>query len=269
MILWVVALRPEAAPLIEARGLEAVSERTPWPLYRRDESEALVISGVGRNRVARACAWVRAHLEPPLHAAWLNAGIAGHSTGPVGRALLAYRVVEPTTGNSWFPPPLPGHRLAGDTVYTVDQPETEFARPGAYDMEASGFLATTARWATSEVTQVVKVISDSPDEPASQLDRKRVEGLIGDRVADIESVADALSLCSSALETRYAEPSGYESLVGRWHFTVTQRRQLRRALERHAALSPREVDTDSITARDAGEALRQLNERVEALGVEI
>lgn len=268
MILWVVALRPEAAPLIAARELVAAPEATPWPLYLRGREEGLVITGVGAKSAAAACGWLHGYLRPPAESGWLNVGIAGHSSGPVGRAVQAHRVVEAATGRAWYPVPLPGLRLAGDSVFTVDEPETVFGRAGAYDMEASGFLTATARWATAELVQVVKVISDSPSEPAAGLDRGRIQELIEARLQEVTAVAEALARCTTHLAGRSAAPPGYLALVERWHFTVTQQRQLRRLLERHAALSGEEADLASICGRDAREALRLLAERVEAMGVE-
>lgn len=268
MIVWVVALRPEADPLIAARSLRAVGEPTAWPLFVRGDEEALVVTGVGRNACAAGCGWLQGYLRPAAHAAWLNVGIAGHSSGPSGRAVLAHKVVEQATGRAWYPPIPHGHSLTGDTLFTVDRPETDFAQPGAYDMEASGFLAATARWATTEMVQVVKVVSDTPTEPASQLDRGGVRSLIEARIDDLEVVAGALARCGEVLALRAADPPGYESLSTRWHFTVTQQRQLRRLLERHAALEGDPAVLESVTAVDGRGALGLVADRVERLSME-
>ncbi len=151
MILWVVALRAEAQALVSALGLRAHSRATPWPLYiGADGDAALVISGVGRAAAAAAGGWAQGFLATRASAidtpvAWVNAGVAGHAAGPLGRALLAHRVVEVATERTWYPPPVPGVTLDSDTVFTVDRPESTFEPAGAYDMEAAGFLTAATR----------------------------------------------------------------------------------------------------------------------------
>jgi hypothetical protein len=229
---------------------------------------ALVISGVGRVAAAAASGWLHGFLSPPSHAAWINVGIAGHSDGPVGRLLVADRVVERATGRAWYPPTPPGLSLAGDTVFTVDRPEEDFGEEGAYDMEASGFLAAAGRWGTVELAQVVKVISDTPDAPSAELDRRRVENLMQGNLDDIGSVADAVSDVAAVLERREEPPPGYDELTSRWRFTVTQRRQLRRLLQRYRALSGQVGDLETIDASDSRGAIEILERTVHLLSLE-
>jgi hypothetical protein len=270
MIVWVVALAAEAQPVIERRGLRRAAEAaTPWPLYlAAGGKEALVVCGVGRAAAAGACDWVHGRLGLTAATGWLNAGIAGHSSGPVGRALVAHRVIERSTDRAWYPPPLPGLALAGDTLYTVDRPESEYSQPGAYDMEAAGFLLATARLATAEAAQVVKVVSDSPEAPARELSRGRVSELIACRWPELASVAAGLGDVVSALDARAALPLEAEPLLKQGRFSVTQRRQLRRLLERHSALGGDGSKLESLAGRPAAEVLDQLARWVECAGME-
>jgi len=266
---WVVALRSEAAPLIAHHRLRSYPRATPWPLYTSFDGEmALVISGVGRAASAAASGWLGGYLRPPAHAAWINVGIAGHSQGPIGRTLVADRVVERATGRAWYPPAPAGSTLAGDTVFTVDQPERDFSEVGAYDMEAAAFLAAAGRWCTAELAQVVKVISDTPEAPPTALDRRTVEKLIENRLDDIASFTDAVCEVAGVIERRGEPPLEYEELTNRWRFTVTQRRQLRRLLQRYWALSPEGRDLETVDAKDARGAIRILEERVHLLSLE-
>ncbi|MCZ6727548.1 MAG: hypothetical protein O7A98_09385, partial [Acidobacteria bacterium] len=256
-------------PLIAARRLRARPERTPWPLYvSRDDSEALVISGVGRASAAAASGWVQGALGPPAHAGWLNVGIAGHAEGPVGRLVLGHRIVEVATGRAWYPPPLPGVDLASETVFTVDTPELEYPEAGTYDMEASGFLAATDRWGSLELAQVVKIVSDTRDAPPSELDGERIRGLVESRMDEIGVVAGALTAVGEEVAERTAPPRGYEELSARWRFTATRRRQLRRLLERYWALAGPDGELGEIDAVDARQGLRVLTRRVDELSLE-
>jgi hypothetical protein len=275
VILWVVALRAEARPLVRGLGLRGYPRPTPWPLYvDADGKAALVVSGVGRPAAAGAVGWARGFLEERIAEAgaddvgiasgWVNAGVAGHSEGPVGRALLAHRVVDVATGRAWYPPPVPGVILESDTVFTVDRPETAFEVGGAYDMEAAGFLAAASRCVSAELAQVVKVVSDTPDHPAAELDEGRIGALIEARLDEIFAVGRALSGLGVELASRRVDPPGWAEYLGRWRFSTTHRRQLRRLLERHAALAPGEPPSLP-EARDAAAALAALRSSVRLL----
>lgn len=278
MILWVVALRAEAQPLVSALGLRGHPRASPWPLYLDAEGEAaLVVSGVGRSAAAAAAGWAQGFLtvgvsergadEAGFPAAWLNVGIAGHAEGPVGRALLAHRVVDVATDRAWYPPPVPGVTLASDTVFTVDRPESAFEIAGAYDMEASGFLAAAARCVSAELAQVVKVVSDTREEAAGELGRAEIGALIESRLDEIVGLGRVLAGLGATFAERRAEPAGSAEFLASWRFSTTQRRQLRRLLERRAALSPGAPPTLP-KARDAPAALAALARAVRDLAVE-
>ncbi len=222
MIAWIVALRAEAQPLVRGLSLRAFSRATPWPLYlAADGGAALVVSGVGKAASAAAVGWAQGVLDvaaserssrgdasgavsPDAEAAgrtlvaWVNVGIAGHSKGPLGRVLLAHRVVDVATQRAWYPPPVPGVTLESDTVFTVDRPESAFEGAGAYDMEAAGFLTAASRCGSAELAQVVKVVSDTPERPAAELGRREVSSLVEARFDEIVALGEALAARLSA-----------------------------------------------------------------------
>jgi len=266
MIVRLVAMRSEARPIIEAEKLQGEPTPTPWPLYRsRCGGRALVISGVGRTAMAGAAGWAVGHLTPPAHAGWVNLGIAGHSAAAVGTSLIAHKVVDRASGRAWYPPGLPGLDLPSDTLFTVDEPEFEYPAPGAWDMEAAAFLEATARWSLVELTQVVKVVSDNPDASAERLDADAVSALIAARLDDFEAVAASLRAIAARLTARRPDSALMDAVVEGRRFTVTQRRQLARLLERYRALTGSDAEPKDWRAADAGGTLSALSRAVENL----
>ena len=266
MIVWVTALRAEAKPLVSAFALRACSGETPWPLYMSaDDEVALVVSGVGRTASAAASGWAHGRLARSGSVGWINAGIAGHRTGPVGRLLTAHKVIDSATDRVWYPPILPGVALPSETVITVDRPERDFTVPGLYEMEAAGFLAATGRWATVELCQVAKVISDTPAAPPEELSASRVSELMAAELEGLTELAVAVEASAAELAGRDLDPPTLDPWLDRWHFTVSQRRQLRRLLSRHRALEASTPASLPGAARDGADALRALGRHVDQL----
>lgn len=266
MIVWVTALRAEAEPLIDAFELRARSGETPWPLYlSADDRVALVVSGIGRTASAAASGWAHGMLARSAPVGWINAGIAGHGTGPVGRLLTAHKVIDAATDRVWYPPVLPGVALPSETVITVDRPERDFTVPGLYEMEAAGFLTATGRWATVELCQVAKVISDTPAAPPEDLSASRVSELMAADLEGLTELAVAVEASAVELAGRDLDAAALDPWLERWHFTVSQRRQLRRLLSRRRALEASTPAALPAAARDGAGALRALGRHVDQL----
>ncbi len=234
---FVVALEPEARPLIERYRLERDGEPAAFEIYRK-EDVALVVSGIGKAAAAAATSFLYLAAGAEPDAVWLNVGIAGHGTRPVGEAVLAHRVHDRASGRSWYPPLVFQPPCATDQVTTVDRPEREMNTPGAFDMEASGFVATAGRFASAELVHCLKVVSDGPDSDLDRLTPRAARRLVGAQMPVVEAVAEACGKLSSELCRLEAEPPELDACLERWHFTVTERRELRRLLRRRQTLAP-------------------------------
>ena len=235
MIRLVVALPSEARPLVRRFGL--VREPGPNPPVWRGGQVSLVVSGIGRQASASATSRL-ADAGPSGEAAWLNVGIAGHRDRPLGEIVLAHKVVGPDNARAWYPPLVFEPPCATATVTTVDRPETAYPENTVYEMEASGFCAAAARFASAELIQVIKVISDNAAAPPDGLTADRVEELIEGRVETVVEIAERTAALAEELDARRAPPAGLAGFLGRWHFTVTQQRRLERLLRRLEVLEP-------------------------------
>lgn len=262
----VVALEAEARPLIERYRLERDVGARDFKIFRREET-ALVVSGIGKAAAAAATSYLHLTAGGERDAVWLNVGIAGHGTRAVGEAVLAHKIVDRGTDRAWYPPLVFKPPCVTDQLTTVDRPERELASPGAFDMEASGFVATAGRFASAELVQCLKIVSDGPGTELEGLTREVVGRLIGKRLPMIEAVAVACGRLSRELRSLDAEPPELTTCLARWRFTVTERRELRRLLRRRQTLAPdrplplMDVE-DSIRGKEINRRLRTWLDRL-------
>lgn len=271
MLRFVVALQAEARPLIERYGLARDPRSDAFPWFQQAGTSAgdtaLIVSGPGKTAAAAATAYLHLRTGGERHAVWINAGVAGHGSRAVGEAVIAHTIVDRASGAAWYPPhvfPLP---VEADRVTTVDTVERRFQGDGAFEMEASGFYPTACRFSTSELVHSFKIVSDGPGDVPERLTPRRLTELVAGRIEEIAKLADASLVLSDEMRRIDAEPPELAPLVERWHFTVTQRRQLRRLLERWQTLAPQRPlpDDEWAELRRGKDVIRRLNEELDAL----
>lgn len=258
----VVALLPEARPLIEALSLrQAVraTRRSPFPIFDGDDA-CLVLSGIGKVAAAGATATLAAYSGQP-ESAWLNVGIAGHSRLGVGEAMVAHEIRDRANGAGCFPPQLCDVSAPGGKVITVDRVEREMEEDAAYEMEASGYASIARRFSTAELVQAVKVVSDGPESELESLTAPRIEELIAGRLEPVLELLGGLRALAAEALSWQVELDGVEELLERWHFTVSDELELRRQLRRHRLLAPEETLpleglSPSIRGREVNRRLR-------------
>ncbi len=268
MIRFVVALPAEARPLIEHYRLRRRAN-APFPVYEND-SAALVVSGIGPDRAAAATSCLHA-LTGGRVTAWLNVGIAGHAERALGEAVLADRIRDHGSARSWYPPLLFDTRCASASVLTVSCPLPDYPEDWLVDMEASGFYEAACRVGTAELAQVLKVVSDNAAHPTTQIRAKTVERLIGDVLPLTETIVASLNELGCALPSAPIDDAALAPFLGRWHFTVSERHQLRRLLERWRVLAPaRALWCEALSRVERGaEVLQHLERELRALPVRL
>jgi hypothetical protein len=229
-------------------------QRGALPWYRSEEA-ALVVSGVGKLAAAAGVAYLHARTGEAEPAAWIDAGIAGHPERELGEVLLAHTVRELSSNRTWHPTRLGGPELARVEVVTVDAPESRFEVDAAYDMEASGFYPTALRFSSTELVQVVKVVSDNRSSSWTGLRREDVGRLVGSGLDAIEAVAVHLRELVLELARATASPPELDAYRERFRLSVSQQRKLERLLERWRSLAPdAERGPEAVTGTDVSGA---------------
>ncbi|MDH3639363.1 MAG: hypothetical protein OES09_13025 [Gammaproteobacteria bacterium] len=253
MINLVVALMVEARPLVEYFRLREDRGARGFRVYSGDAMR-LIVTGVGKVNAAAGVAYLHRFGSGAENEAWLNVGIAGHPDRPLGQGVHAIRIVDAATERAWYPPqtiPLPGHPAV---VLTVDQPVVEFADKVACDMEASGFYSCAVRFATSELIQCYKVISDNREIKSGAVTKASVRTLIHDNASAVQQIADHLRTLRQALPANDQNREEFERFLQRWHFTVSQKHQLEDLLRRWYARTEEPVWNEDLNRSPSAKA---------------
>ena len=262
MIHLVTALRAEAEPLIEAFALRRPEDGGGFEIFF-GEGATLVISGVGRVAAAAGTAYLRALC--PADAAWLNVGVGAHARLAIGTPVVAHKIVEAASERRWFPQLIVTPPFATATVCTVDRAVRQAEGDRLYEMEASAFFATATRWATAEVIASVKLVSDRGIVAGSDLCQRSARTMIAERADEIVAYARQLE---ALLDTVVQPPSDLAAILDRWHFSVTQRRQLGRLEIRARALGACLEELLPADARSSRQVLFELGNRLDRLSSE-
>ncbi len=263
MLYIVTALPCEAKPLIRHYRLNGRHENG-FRIYANEQLR-LIIAGIGKYAAAAACAYLQG-ATPDRRPVWLNLGIAGHHSLEVGSAVLAHKVHDAATGKTWYPaipfqPPCPTVDLV-----SVDQPESEYHGAAAYDMEAAGFYAAAGRFNTHEMVQVFKIISDNRSTPAHQVTADHAEEIVAARLDTLDTLLEALSHLDAQLAQQQPPIEAMHAFLQRWRFSVSQRHQLQRLLQRWQALGKETPDiAEFAAAQNSKQVIAALRGRIAAM----
>ena len=256
MINIIVALPCEARPLINALHLQKRVDINAFSLFCNkkqhdsgkesgEEALNLMVSGPGKLAAATATAYLQGLQHNQPVAAWLNVGIAGSSAFNVGDMALAHRVIDSVTHKHFYPGLCFELPCVTADVVSVETPEIQYQEPAVFEMEAAGFYSAAMRFAPSEVIHCMKVISDNHEQSIEKINEKVVVELITQHLPEIQQVIASLNTLADELSAINTSPSPYESIIARWHFTVSQQQQLKNLLWRWKALSTQSI-TDSV-----------------------
>lgn len=196
-VLLAIALHAEARPVIERFRLKQDAS-FDLPVFRRNEVW-LTVTGTGSMKSAIATTCLLTRVERDEDTVLFNLGIAGHTekaeegSVSVGDRFLANKIVERSTGRSFFPDLLAKTSLAESVVTTVERPldraDAGTVEPGLADMEAAGFYQAAATFLPPHRIGCVKVVTDHLE--TRRLDKNRVGELIAGALDEFEATVAA------------------------------------------------------------------------------
>ncbi len=261
MIHIVTALPCEAKPLIRHYRLNGRQAENSFRIYENGDMR-LIVAGVGKIAAAAASAYLQGQAANSLHA-WLNLGVGGHHSLPVGELVLASKITDATNNTNWYPPLVFKAPCQRRALLSVDSPDTEYRGDCVYEMEAAGFYATTCRFSSTELLQVCKVISDNHAHPADKVTAPHVEEIITARLEAIDEIIQALNKQLKQLEQQ-TTPAVLNQFLERWRFSVSQQHQLQRLLQRWQARSGETPEPQMFAAAHNGKAvIKQLQQQIQ------
>lgn len=261
----IVAHALEAKALVSMFGLERQQSASNFAQYSNSKNLCLLVSGIGKEAVIQAVTYLgeQQALDDGELRAWLNIGIAGHRDAALGRAWIANKITDQSSGANAYPPQLVDGFSVG-SVITVDTPETAYPVNAAYEMEASAFYAQATKYSTAELVQVFKIISDNSENPISELDLKIVPQLIAGQAQALTRLAKEMAMIVDKYNSSQRLPAAYRELCAQLHLTVNQKLQLKRLCQRFKALG-QEKELDRIATKKACDAktlIQQLSEHI-------
>lgn len=268
MIHLISALKPEARPLLEHFDLRPLPGSRAFPVYQnRNGDITLTRSGMGKAAAAAATKLTRALFKADKSHAWLNLGVAGHASLPLGQAALVAKITDAASGQTWFPSRVFSAALPVCELLTLEEPCADHQEV-LFDMEGAGFFSAVSGCATTELAQTVKVVSDNAEHPPEDLTPTRVSHLIEGNLAVIDELARQLLSLAGEERRRLHPGADYEALVRGRRFTATQREQLKTLLRKWRALRPGGRGATELLTK---EATRHANaaQIIERLRVEI
>ena len=238
-ICWVIALEPEAKPLIDLFDLHPLSNNLNFPVYINPKSgHALVISGIGSSKAAAAATYLKMLFNVQRYVAWINIGIAGFYEEPIGQLFQAIKVYDTARKTSYFP----GFRLSKivkcQTLHTVAQPETKYSEAVLFDMEASGFCEIASMFSCNELVFVLKIVSDTPKSPMSLVSREAITQLIYQNKNKLREIISRIETLVNDEKKRLHVPEEVYQYFERYHFTQSNRYRFLQAYKKWKSAFP-------------------------------
>ena len=225
---WVIALRAEAAPLIDAFNMKIMENKSLFPIYANEETgHALVISGMGSIKSAAAATFLKNHLKINDYSAWINLGIAGFFKDPIGDMYQANKVVSKESGTAFFPGLRLSKLVPAAILFTVSKPENRYKEKALYDMEAAGFCEMAPSFSCNELTYVIKIVSDTPNASSSLITKHLVRELIEKQLSKISDILSEIEILVEEEKKRLSIPSEVLEFEKRFKFTETNKYKFR------------------------------------------
>jgi adenosylhomocysteine nucleosidase len=268
MIHFLVAFDAEARPLIDHFKLKRQHHERSFPAYL-GEQHALIVSGAGKIAAAAATAHLHGLTGFRHHQVWINFGIAGHPSLPVGETRLCHQLIDKHSKQVFYPQLVIRSPWQSERLLTLDEPDKGYADDSLLDMEASSFFATANRYATSELVQVVKVVSDNAKAPINGIPTKQqIIELLAPQVEALNHFSDSLQQLANQLQPDRRICEAAEHYRQKLHFSFSQSESLQHLLQQWIALDA-EISTDElcrIDAKSSRQLLEKLQQQIAAAG---
>lgn len=194
IITIIAALNCEAKPWVDFYGLKKQCD-SPFRYYAKDGvAIEVVISGIGSIAMAAAIGWIGASAAHPR--AWLNLGIAGHATKPIGSICRVHSVVNATDLAKYHPPLVAKWKGESSAIASVNAPTNSYAEGAMIDMESYAFFKAATLFSPSELVQSIKVISDNQEQGFEELNAAKITALMLPHIEQVNNFsAELVALC--------------------------------------------------------------------------
>jgi hypothetical protein len=200
-----------------------------FSIYRSNDI-FLILSGVGMLSAASAVSFLYGKRRQKPRC-WINIGIAGHGSAPLGTFFLAHTLLCQGSPKKYYPCFLTKPNVPMAILETVFTPKsTDLEKDYLYDMEAYGFMGAASRFSPLERAHVLKIVSDNGYQKG--LKEEEVSSLIGLAIPHLDQF-----LASIPALYEPEDPPFFEECLKRWRGTHHQTEYLKQLLRKRQALS--------------------------------
>lgn len=254
------ALPCEAKPLVEHYKLKKDTTVRAFSIYC-NEDICLTATGLGKCSMSAGVAYSQALFSAVENQVLFNVGIAGHRDHALGSAFLIDKIIDNDCRKNYYPQLVFTPVCPTGTIQTASRPQLGYDHPYLCDMEASAFFETATRFSSAELVQCLKVISDNRLSPADAIKPEQVSAAIAAHIPTIEDILAELISLAGLITT--PEPKLMAELIRRYHFTASERMQLKNQLSRCDCLTDYQaLEFDETGFRSAKEALNWLEQQI-------
>lgn len=197
---------------------------------------SLTISGIGKINAAGAVIHTYMLFNEIKNNGWLNFGIAGHALHKPGTPLLANKIIDGTSAQTWYPQLLFNTVLANEALITLDRPSSKYQNNAMFDMEAAGFYGSVTKVSSLELCHSLKIISDNNIQDIARINKITVNRLMEKNLETILSTRDKILNLTTIPDQGHYDEGLYLNLITRHHFTHSQKLQLLKLLKRWQVL---------------------------------
>ena len=226
---FIVALHPEARPIIERYGLEKRLSSIHFSFFE-NEKHRLIISGIGRINAAAATGYLLSQIDESPQSI-INLGIAGHGNLNIGTPFIANRVIYPEEKVVHYPTPILDQDIERSALQTCNTPEKAYPQPIGYDMEAHTICSVAYKAVSRELVQIIKIVSDNPSNNLDTFDPKTATDLISIHLPLIDEIVESMNDIIQSISLDPILLKLVNKIQSSHHFTVTQSHQLRKVIQ--------------------------------------
>jgi adenosylhomocysteine nucleosidase len=222
------ALACEARPLIAAWYLKKLPQSgMAFTIYANAE-RVLVISGVGKIAMAGAVGYALALFPKQQSPILINFGIAGHRHEALGALCLGHKIIDSQSARVFYPQLPFTIPCVTHVVATHVKPHVDYDKAYLYDMEAAGFYEMAVKFSSSELIQVLKIVSDNAQSSIAHINEEVVGGWIDQQRGIIDSLLTQLTQLRQVM----LASNPHQQLPEEFRFSVTDSIKLKRLLQR-------------------------------------
>lgn len=234
----ITALNCEAKPIIDFYRLSKKRSK-PFDYYTGTSISIagqefvinLLVSGIGCLNMSSACGWLASQTDN-LQSIWLNVGTAGHKDLAVGSIVRVHRSIDISIGQSHYPPMTAKWQGENSPLLTVEAASDDYPQGALVDMEGIAFFRSASLFASAELIQSIKIVSDNETNSLERLNA----ALISQLIEPHSTILNEFALRLIDLLPPKHDVSEYLSLIDHLHCTVSQRQQYEQLLSKLLSL---------------------------------